>query len=493
MILTNMKVTRMKKTPMTKNIKNANKQTNVKLYILSALVFLMFAGMCTFLVYFNMTNQSEFFNNSYNTRQEMMAQKYIRGSIYSSDGKTLAQTIVQEDKSEKREYPYGELFCHVVGYEGYGKSGIEGLANYELSHANASLNSMVSSAMADIKLPADNVYTTFDTKLQEVADRAMGVYQGAVVVTEVKTGRILAMVSKPGFDPNDVNALFNQLTDDEESTVLLNRATQGLYPPGSIFKIVTTLEYLREHDNDLSKYHFNCPGEFVLDKIKVSCFNHKAHGYETYEDSVTNSCNSSFANIGVGLDLDKYADTLNNLFFNEKLPIDLPSSISSFDLVGDGTKDAIIQSSFGQGKTIVTPLQMNMITCGIANYGDVMKPQLIKQIRATDGTVVKTYQPKTYKTIMTEEESKILTDLMIKVVEDGTASKLSGLSYTVAGKTGSAEYDSSKIYSHSWFTGFAPAENPEIAVTVIMEEAGTGSAYAVPAAKRIFDAYFDVD
>ncbi len=472
---------------------NNNKKTNNKLYVLAVLVFMLFAGMCSYLVWFNLSNQSEFFNNSYNSRQELMAEQNIRGTIYSSDGEKLAYTVTNEDEKEERVYPFGEIFCHVIGYDSHGKSGVEALANYDLIHSNASISEKVTSNISGKKIPADNVYTTFDTTLQEVADRALGVYQGAVVVTEVKTGRILAMVSKPGFDPNKISTLFQELTEDEESSVLLNRATQGLYPPGSIFKVVTTLEYLREHNNDLSTYRFQCLGEFALDNIKISCFNHKAHGYETYEDSVTNSCNSSFANIGVGLDLDSFADTLDGLLFGEELPIDLPSGISSYDLVGDGTKDAIIQSSFGQGKTIVTPLQMNLITCAIANDGVLMKPQVLKQVRASDGTVVKNYNPVTCKTLMTEEESQILTDLMVQVVEVGTATKLSGLSYSVAGKTGSAEYDSSKVYSHSWFTGFAPAEEPEIAVTVIMEEAGTGSGYAVPAAKRIFDAYFGAE
>lgn len=473
------------------NQKNSKKM-NHKLYVVTIAVFLMFVSMSAFLIWFNMTNKVEFFNNSYNSRQEIMAEQNIRGSIYSADGQILAYTEILADGKEKRVYPFEDLFCHTVGYEDYGKSGIELIANYELCHSSTSLNEKVNSNISGEKIPADNVYTTFDTKLQKVADSALGVYQGAIVVTDIKTGRILAMVSKPGFDPNKIKSIFENLEDDDESSILLNRTTQGLYPPGSIFKIVTTLEYLREHDNDLSKYYYQCNGEFRLNNIKITCFNHQVHGYETYENSVTNSCNSSFANIGVGLNLENFADTLDELFFYEELPINLPSSTSSYDLIGDGTKDAIIQSSFGQGKTLVTPLQMNMITCGIANGGEVMKPQTISQVRANDGSIVKKYNPTVYKRIMTKTESEILTDLMVKVVQTGTAKKLRGLEYTVAGKTGSAEYDSSKVYSHSWFTGFAPAEDPELAVTIIMEEAGTGSSYAVPVAKRIFDAYFDV-
>lgn len=467
-----------------------NKQTNKHMYMLTAGFFVLFFAMSVFFVWYNLKNRSELFNNSYNSRQELMAEQNIRGTIYSSDGEVLAYTEVSSDGTERRKYPFGKTFSHVIGYSTYGKSGIEALANYELSHSSLSMSDKVSNGLSDTKNPADDVYTTFDSTLQEVAEAAMGVYDGAIIVTEVKTGRVLAMVSKPDYDPNDMKTLFQNLSDDEESSVLLNRATQGLYPPGSIFKVVTTLEYLREHDNDLSQYSYQCNGTFSYEDITISCFNHTVHGLQSYEKSVTNSCNSSFANIGVGLNLDSFADTLDGLSFGKTLPIDLPSSVSSYDLIGDGSKDAIIQSSFGQGKTIVTPLLMNMITCAIANDGSVMKPQVLDQICAADGTLVKKVTPSLYQTWMTKEESEILKNLMVEVVKVGTASKLKDLPYTVAGKTGSAEYDSSKQFSHSWFTGFAPADDPEIAVTVILEEAGTGSAYAVPAAKRIFQAYF---
>lgn len=470
-----------------------NEQRNRKMYMLSVMVFLMFGLMGVYLVWFHMTNQSEFFNHSFNSRQELMAEKNIRGTIYSSDGKKLAYTAVTGEGTEQRQYPYGEIFCHVIGYDSHGRSGVEALANYELSHSNVDMNNKIATSAAGGKDLADNVYTTFDAELQETAYNALGVYQGAAIVTEVKTGRVLAMVSKPGFDPNEIDALFASLSEDEESSVLLNRAAQGLYPPGSIFKVITTLEYLREHNNDLSGYHYQCSGSFVAEEVKISCFNHKAHGYQTYENSVTNSCNSSFANIGLGLDIDSFADTLDGLLFHQKLPIDLPSSEGSFDLVGDGGKEPVIHASFGQGRTIVTPLQMNLITCAIANEGLLMKPQVLTEVRTATGSPVKSYEPVSYRQLMTTEEATMLKDLMVQVVLVGTASKLKGLEYTVAGKTGSAEYDSSKNFSHAWFTGFAPAEDPEIAVTIIMEEAGTGSSYAVPVAKRIFDNYFQVD
>lgn len=469
-----------------------DKQKNRKMYLLSIIFLIVFGFMCTYLVWYNLSKQSELFNNSFNSRQEMMAEKNVRGTIYSSDGKKLAYTKVSEEK-EERIYPYKDIFCHVIGYESHGKSGVEALANYELSHSNVDINNKIATSAVGGKDLADNVYTTFDSDLQRIAHKALGVYDGAIVVTEVKTGRILAMVSKPGFDPNEIATLFDDLAQDTKSSMLLNRATQGLYPPGSIFKVITTLEYLRENNHDLSKYEYNCTGSYQVDDIKVNCFNHKAHGQQSFEDSVTNSCNSSFANIGLQLDTEAFAKTLDGLLFHQELPIDLPSNPASYDLVSDNPKEAIIHSSFGQGKTIVTPLQMNLITCAIANEGVLMKPQVLEHVETATGSLIKNYEPTVYKRLITVQESEILKDLMAQVVEVGTANKLSGLSYSVAGKTGSAEYDSKKQMSHSWFTGFAPIEDPEIAITIIMEQAGTGSAYAVPVAKRIFDQYFQVD
>ena len=149
-----------------------------------------------------------------------------------------------------------------------------------------------------------------------------------------------------------------------------------------------------------------------------------------------------------------------------------------------------MQTSIGQGKTQFTPLHLNMITQAIANDGQMMKPYVIDRVENYKGVLLKQYSKTAVGNVMTTDEADFLTQLMTGVVENGTASKLSGLSYTAAGKTGSAEYNGVKEDSHAWFTGFAPAEDPEICVTIIVEGAGSGGDYAVPIAKRIFDAYF---
>ena len=150
----------------------------------------------------------------------------------------------------------------------------------------------------------------------------------------------------------------------------------------------------------------------------------------------------------------------------------------------------MMQTSIGQGQTQITPIHLNMITSAIANDGILMKPYVVEHVENAEGNVIKNFKSQEYRRIMTDEEAAILRELMTAVVEEGTAKKLSGLSYTAAGKTGSAEYGSVKGESHAWFTGFAPAENPEVCVTIIVEGAGSGGDYAVPIARRIFDAYF---
>ena len=157
----------------------------------------------------------------------------------------------------------------------------------------------------------------------------------------------------------------------------------------------------------------------------------------------------------------------------------------------DATNDDMMQAAIGQGKTQITPMHLTMITAAVANRGKLMKPYMIDRIESAEGVEIKAEKAEVYRELMSEEEAAVLAEYMREVVETGTGTKLLGLSYTAAGKTGSAEYSSKKEESHAWFTGFAPAENPQIVVTVIIEGAGSGGDYAVPMARRVFDAYLN--
>ena len=478
-----------KSTKKTNSSKTNKKKSNPEVLLTTYFFVALFLGMMGYLCHFVVTNEHEIYNNSYNSRQEILLSQNYRGSIYARDGELLATTS-QTGEGEVREYPYREMFSHVVGFSTHGRTGIEAQANYYLINSNAPLSDKVVNDMAGEKNPGDDVFTTLDVRLQEVAYKSLGVYEGAIIVSEPSTGKILAMVSKPDFDPNEVDAMWNELTEDTKTGKLINRATQGLYPPGSTFKIITALEYIRENPETYQNYRYQCNGRFHLGEHTIECYHGANHGSIGFTTSFAKSCNSSFANIGTGLDKTLFRETLDDLLFDKELPIKYNYTQSSVHMEEGMDSEEIIQTSIGQGKTQITPLHLNMITCAIANDGVLMKPYTVDYVKNSIGNIVKQYNPSTYGKIMTEEESHILTDMMNSVVNEGTARVLSGLEYSAAGKTGSAEYNS-KGDSHAWFTGFAPAEDPQVCVTIIIEGAGAGGDHAVPVAKRLFDAYFE--
>ncbi len=197
----------------------------------------------------------------------------------------------------------------------------------------------------------------------------------------------------------------------------------------------------------------------------------------------------------MGMEFDKamFSDTLYSLLFNQELPLEGVYNQSRLEILEDDSRGEMMQNAIGQGRTQITPIHLAMITSSVANGGILMKPYMVRQVESADGVVVKTFSSEEYGELMSSEEAAILADYMKEVVENGTGTKLSGLSYTAAGKTGSAEFGTLKGESHAWFTGFAPAEDPGLVVTVIIEGAGSGGDYAVPVARRVFDAYFNED
>lgn len=466
--------------------KKRNRQILAVTYLFVAVFLCMMGYTCHYAV----THQQELINNNYNGRQELLISQNTRGTIYAAGGQILAETKTDENGKESRSYPYDNLFAHVVGYASNGKYGIESSSNYYLINSNAKLADKVASDVAGVKYPGDSVYTTLDVGVQEVAYQSLGIYKGAIIVSEPSTGKIIAMVSKPDFNPNTIDEIWEELLEDKESTVLLNRATQGLYPPGSTFKIVTALEYIRENPDTYNQYTYQCNGRFTHGEDRINCYHGSVHGYEDFTKSFAKSCNASFANIGMQIDRAGFGNTLDSLLFNKELSVSFAYNQSRL-VVDETTSDSdIMQAAIGQGTTQITPLHLNMITCAIANKGVLMKPYMVECVKNNEGNIIKQFESDTYRKLMSEEEAATLNGLMQEVIKSGTGTKLSGLSYTAAGKTGSAEYNSVKTDSHAWFTGFAPAENPEVCVTIIIEGAGSGGDYAVPIAKRIFNEYF---
>ena len=467
--------------------KKRNRQILAVTWLFVGLFFAMMGYTCHYAV----THRQTLMNNSYNTRQEILIAQNSRGSIYAAGGQKLAETVTDGEGKETRVYPYANMFSHAVGYASNGKFGIEAFANYYLINSNTRLSDKVANDVAGKKYPGDSVITTLDVDLQKIAYDSLGMYSGAVIVSGPSTGRMRAMVSKPDFDPNEIDQIWDTLINDKESSVLLNRTTQGLYPPGSTFKIVTALEYIRENPDSYSQFSFQCNGRFTHGEERINCYHGTSHGSENFTKAFAKSCNSAFASIGLELDRKKFGKTLDELLFNQELKVDFAYNQSKLAMDENTTDSDVMQAAIGQGTTQITPLELNMITAAIANDGELMKPYLLDRVETADRSVVKQFSPDSYKRLMSEEEAQIMTELMEEVVKSGTGTKLSGLSYTAAGKTGSAEYNKVKSDSHAWFTGFAPVEEPQVCVTIIIEGAGSGGDYAVPIAKRILDACFE--
>ena len=454
---------------------------------------LLFVALMGYLVYFNVVRAKEIVNSSYNERQNNFAEQVVRGNITDRNGNVLAETQFAEDGSEYRYYPYGDVFAHVVGYSDpdYGKNGLEATENFDLLTSNAFFLEKLKNEFQNQKDMGDTVVTTLDANLQQAAYDALGANKGAVVVMEASTGKILSMMSKPSYDPNMIASQWEYLNADEENSPLLNRATQGAYAPGSTFKVVTALEYMREHA-DYANYTYDCYGEITQNDTTIRCFNSIVHGFQDLRGSVANSCNSSFANIGLSLNRTSYRKTAEELLFNKKLPSTLDYTKPSFSVDETTGEAEMMMTAMGQGNTLTNPYHMALITSAIANGGTLMKPYFVEKVTNYTGTEISKNVPKSYKRLMTSAEAAQLKEYMTAVVTEGTGMLLSGQSYSAAGKTGTAEYsmvDGEK--THSWFMGFTNVDNPELVICVIVEGAdGQDGAKAVPIAKQILDAYY---
>lgn len=449
----------------------------------------LFIALSAYFCYFIGFQSEEFINNPYNSRIAQLSEGVIRGNILSSDGQILATSSIDSEGKEVRNYPFGNMFAHSIGYNSNGLMGVELDGNFYLLRSHSFILNRLLNDLKDEKSQGDSVVTTLNASLQQSAYTAMGSFDGAVVAIEPSTGKILSMISKPDFDPNDISANYNAIATDSDSSVLLNRSTQGLYPPGSTFKILTALEYLNEGGH--SEDEFLCNGSFSSDGYEIHCYGNTSHGQENFLQSFGNSCNVVFSQVGLSLNLKSFSSLAEQMLFNKTIPTKLSNvKQSTFSLKEGDSNSLIMQTSIGQGDTLVTPLHMAMIASSVCNDGVLMEPYIMDSIENDDGTIVKSYSSSSFGNILTSVQAEELQEYMRYVVTDGTGSKLQSDLYEAYGKTGSAEFNSDKNATHSWFVGYAKSGDKEIAVAIILEGAGSGSAYAVPVAKTMFDTYF---
>jgi len=464
---------------------------------------LLFCALIVFLIYYMTVQAPTVINNSYNRRSDVLAKTVKRGSILAEDGTVLAYTNTQESGEDVRIYPYGSAFSHVVGFDSNGKAGLESAYNYYLLTSHTSVFGKIANEFHGEKNTGDSLQTTLDAGLQQYISDLMADNNGAVVCMDPVSGEIRAMVSKPDFDPNEIAWIWDALVSEEEEeadniyasdsrSVLINRATQGLYTPGSTFKIFTLYEYYLEHPEMIGRYSYDCEGTISVGDTTISCLNKKAHGQENLITAFANSCNCVFGTIGKDLDLSRFQQTNQKLLFGTKLPLDIPSVPSVYTL-SDGDSDYdIMATAIGQGDTQITPLHLAMIVSAIANDGMCMKPHLVSKIVNDQNNTVKVFPAEEYERLFTSSEAEYLKSCLRAVVTDGTGYAVYPGNFQAYGKTGTAEKESGSIgdYDHSWFAGWAENDGQKLVVCVILENMETSGTRAVYLTKNIFDYYF---
>ena len=380
-------------------------------------------------------------------------------------------------------YPHGEAAAVVTGQMMVGRTGLEKQYWRELYSVNLPFLEGIKQRAAGVDTEGNCIVTTIDMKLQKAAYEALDGYRGAIGVLEVNSGRILALVSTPTFDPNELPAQWEELKLRTDAP-FVNRVTGGLYPPGSTFKLITTLAYLQQHKAE--DFSYTCTGTARFRNTTVHCNNEKAHGEQTLSQAFANSCNTAYAYMGEQITDEVFMAVAEQLGFGTVWEDTLLYKQSSFSITEETSDASRVQASFGQGEILMTPFHKLMLAAGIANGGTLQFPYLVERVENCNGNIIEQYASGGEKQLMSPEQALLLKDYMIAASED-KMQEYASRGITVAGKTGSAE---SPEGTHSWYLCFAPADNPKIAIVVLMEGAGSGSRYAVPAAKQLLNVYF---
>ncbi len=456
----------------------------------SAVFVLIFVAMIGYMVYFQLRESSALLNSPYNTRETKTSSSIIKGSLLARDGRPIAYTSVGDDGSETRIYPCGSLFAQTVGYSDYGSAGLEATQNHLLVESHVPVSEQIINEARGEKTWGDSVITSFDLDFSQAVYDIMGEMRGAVIVLDASDNSVLANISKPDFNPVRVSEEWEILNDEASGSPFLNRALQGLYPPGSTFKIATALAYLREYGSD-NNFHYTCTGEYTCGGYTIHCSGGAVHGDQTLSEAFAHSCNCAFAYIAAEcLSGRTLATITDNLGFNRKFDLALPSTASRYSLTTAKADGLTMQTAIGQGNTLMTPAHLAMITSAVYNRGIMSEPNYVLGTASYSGTKLTDNRAESLGRVMSTEEAAALKEMMRLVVTDGTASGLSELPYGICGKTGTAQYNDNPDDAHSWFTGFSDTGNYDIVVTVILEGGQETGTSAAAVAQRIFGTWF---
>ena len=447
---------------------------------------LLFVALVAQLTYVQVWAAPKLKVNPANTRALEEEMKVERGVIVSADGQELAVNR-KEGQYFFREYPLGSLTSPWLGYNSlrYGRAGVERVYNEELSGQAGILgitgywDQIVGNAHrgADLEL-------TVNVALQRVAADALGERRGAVVALDPRTGAVLAMVSYPRYDPNDIDERWKEINSDP-GRPLVNRAAQGLYPPGSVFKILVAGAALQT-GMVTPETEFEDTGEYMAGGYVVRNYGDKVYGIHDFIKAFASSINTTFAKVGVEMGADTLAEYASDFGFNKESPWPLGASKSFFPDPGDMDTAHVAQASFGQGEVLSTPLQIALAAAGVANEGKIMEPYVVSKVLDYHKIMLQETRPRVWMEPLSSATAATVRDLMVEAVNNGTGTSAAIEGVQVAGKTGTAEV--ADAGPHSWFAAFAPADDPRVVVAVLVENAGTGSSVAAPIARKVISA-----
>lgn len=474
---------------------------------LSILMLLMFLALFASTSVIQVVQAENLADNPYNRRTLLDSFEIQRGSLVAG-GTIIANSVpVRDDYRYQRVYADAEMWAPITGYTNpvlQSSTSLEKALNKELSGTSSGgfftrLERLISGQPAQ----GSNVLLSLDPKIQKAAYDALGSYKGSIVVSQPKTGRILAMVSKPSFDTNliashdSAKALedYSALEKDPNKP-LVNRAIGGdLYPPGSTFKILVAAAALESGEYTVDSKlpnpkEYRLPGSTAV--VRNAWNDTCGPGEETtLSEAIIRSCNVPFAELAVKLGNEKIRATAEKFGYNHEFSIPLAVTPSTYPQLTESSQVGL--TGFGQGKVTSTPLEVAMTTAGIANGGVVMEPRLVDRVVASDLSVEQNFENVEFARALSEESAKAITEQMRKGVQNGaaTGARIDGID--VAGKTGTAENGPGAPYT-LWFTGFAPADDPEIAIAVVIEDgggrgqSGSGNSIAAPVAKKVMEA-----
>jgi penicillin-binding protein A len=459
---------------------------NRQIVKLFAFVVVLFAVLVGFTSWWSVFDAEALKEKEANKRPLLEQQQIRRGRILAADGTVIARSVPKgrgDSLRYVRRYPEGSLYGHPIGYSfvRYGDSEFEQFHNDELV-GNESEFSSILDELTGRAQEGNDIATNLDPVAQRTAMEDLEAAGfGAVVAIEPQSGRVKVLASNPPYDPNRVPFELSELNENTLEAPLFDRATQGQYPPGSTFKVVTAAAGL-DSGVITPETPIDAPGSLEVEGTPLeNDFGQDFFG-ATLDTALTNSVNTWFGQLGQQVGNDTMFEYMERFGFNATPPIDLPEEevsksgvFSEEELLGRGDPVDLARLAIGQERLAVTPLQMAMVTAAVANGGKLIKPQIWSRVIDPDGRVTKRLDPSEYSQPIGAETAAELTTAMEGVVSEGTGTNAAIPGVAVAGKTGTAETPGNEACgggveeNQAWFIGFAPADDPQIAIAATVE------------------------